>query len=425
MIHSHRLIVQALTLVGAFFVACHLRAADPPSGIAISMSLVVTDHSGIGSDEPLYMASSLNNWNPADPKFQLKKSRTEPPTWQLELTPQQLSGHQVEFKITRGSWDSVEVDADGKDIGNRSIGESSWAMGETGLVMKVDVQGYADQRGTRWAIPTDRETQRREPSVTGTLDIFDVESKTLGNTRKVRVWLPRGYNNEANKDHRYPVLYMHDGQNVFDRSTSFAGVEWGADETAQNLIDTGKIEPLIIVGIDNTGATRSREYNPSYTTFDGQQNYAEKYVDWLTSDLMPMINQRYRTATGPANTSLGGSSFGGNVTIFAAMHAPGTFGRLLVESPAVMISDKAIVARAREFSGEWPSRIFVGVGTKETSRAGEAESYLTSVKELASVLESKGLSAERLKLEVENGGIHNESTWARRLPGAMMYLFGK
>ena len=418
------MIVQALTIVGAFFVAMAVRA-EPASPPGLSMSLVVTDQSGLKSDGPLFMASSLNAWNPADPKFQLKKTNTDPPTWELALTPQQLAGQDVEFKITRGSWETVEVDAEGRDVGNRTIGESSWAMSESGLVMKVDVQGFADQRGTRWPIATERETQRREPSVLGTLDIFDVASKELSNTRKIRVWLPRGYADEANKDRRYPVLYMNDGQNLFDRATSFGGAEWGADETAQNLIDTGKIAPLIIVGIDNTGATRSREYNPSYTSYDGHQNYAEKYVDWLTAELMPQINQRYRTKTGPKNTSLGGSSFGGNVTIFAAMHKPGTFGCLLVESPAIFISDKAILAKVREWKGEWPSRIFIGVGTKETSRAGEAEAYLLGVEELTTALQEKGLSAERLKFEIEEGGIHNESTWAKRLPGAMGFLFGK
>ncbi len=418
------MIVQALTIVGAFFVATVVRA-EPASPPGLSMSLVVVDQSGLTSDEPLFMASSLNAWNPADPKFQLKRTKDKPPTWELPLTPQQLGGQDVEFKITRGSWETVEVDAEGRDVGNRTIGESSWAMSESGLVMKVDVQGFADQRGTRWPVAAERETQRREPSVLGTLDIFDAASKELGNTRKIRVWLPRGYADEANKDRRYPVLYMNDGQNLFDRATSFGGAEWGADETAQNLIDTGKIEPLIIVGIDNTGATRSREYNPSYTTYDKQQNYAEKYVDWLTGELMPMVNQRYRTKTGPENTSLGGSSFGGNVTIFAAMHAPGTFGRLLVESPAIFISDKAILAKVREWKGEWPSRIFIGVGTRETSKAGEAEAYLLGVEELATALQEKGLSAERLKFEIEEGGIHNESTWAKRLPGAMGFLFGK
>lgn len=418
------MIVQALTIVGAFFVAAITRA-EPAAPPGIGMSLVVTDKSGIKSDEPLFMASSINAWNPADPKFQLKKTKAEPPTWELPLTPQQLAGQGVEFKLTRGSWETVEVDAQGQDLANRTIGDSSWTMSEGGLIMKVEVQGFADQRGTRWPVAVDRETQRREPSVTGTLDIFDLASKELGNARKIRVWLPRGYADAANKDKKYPVLYMHDGQNVFDRATSFGGAEWGADETAQNLIDTGKIEPLIIVGIDNTGATRAREYNPSYTEYDGQKNYAEKYVDWLTAELMPQINQRYRTLTGPENTSLGGSSFGGNVTIFAAMHKPGTFGRLLVESPAIFISDKAILAKVREWKGEWPSRIFIGVGTKETSKAGEAEAYLLGVEELTTALQEKGLSAERLKFEVEEGGIHNEATWAKRLPGAMTFLFGK
>lgn len=414
-------------IVGSLVLLLGVLQGHAFAGPDFPMVLVVTDSTGLATDaQPLYLASNLNNWDPADPAWKLTRV-TAPDgtvTWEAPLKPEQLASRDVEYKLTRGSWETVEVGPDGQDISNRSVGSAGWGMDGARLAMKVQIAGFADQRATRWPEINELQGRERTPSVTGTLEIMQVRSAYMANARPVRVWLPPGYADEANKDRRYPVLYMNDGQNVFDRATSFGGSEWGADEAATTLIENGTIEPLIIVGIDNVGSVRALEYNPAGIDFQGKPGRAEKYMEFVTLELMPFINDRFRTKTGPENTSFGGSSYGGNLALFAAMNNPDVFGRVLIESPAVFISDKMLIRQAAQFDKQWPQRMFLAVGTAETSGAGRAAEYLASVKELSDTLRSKGLSEKRLKFVIAQDAVHNEQAWAARLPEAMEFLFG-
>src|SRR5467141_2947682 len=172
-------------------------------------------------------------------------------------------------------------------------------------------------------------------------------SKILGNRRDVLVWLPRGYSRFSRK--RHPVLYLQDGQNIFDAATAFAGVEWGVDETAQRLVRQNLIEPLIIVAIANTGEDRIHEYAPTGGVIDGKakrrkrsRGLARQYGQFLIEELKPYIDRKYRTKRETQFTGLGGSSLGGLVTLAIGILFPQTFTRLMVMSPSIWWDDFAI-----------------------------------------------------------------------------------
>jgi len=262
------------------------------------------------------------------------------------------------------------------------------------------------------------------PSVVGDLRLHEFKSRIFRNSRMLRVWLPSGYSDAGNAQ-RYPVLYLNDGQNLFDRATAFAGVEWQVDETADRLIREGAIPPLIVVGIDNTQGERMREYVP-YRTFSPPilRPLGKRYPEFLAREVMPFVQQNYRTAKGPEHTGLGGSSLGGLISLYTAIAIPGIFGRLLIESPSLFISNGQILKDSRRFR-EWPARVFLGIGGKETGREDKNFELVDDVRELAESLRRSGLHEQRLRLRIDEDAGHNEGAWAARFPEALAFLFGK
>src|SRR5438093_5231903 len=172
-------------------------------------------------------------------------------------------------------------------------------------------------------------------------------SRVLGNQRDVFVYLPPGYRRFSSR--RYPVLYMHDGQNVFDAAISFAGVEWGVDETAQRLIHRKLIEPLIIVAVANIGEERVHEYAPTPGVIEPKDHprkrcrgLAQIYGQFLIEELKPFIDNKYRTNPDAEFTGLGGSSLGGLATLSIGIFYSEVFTRLIVMSPSIWWDDYAI-----------------------------------------------------------------------------------
>jgi len=151
----------------------------------------------------------------------------------------------------------------------------------------------------------------RATGATGDLRLHEFRSRVFRNTRFLRIWLPPGYDDAENARRHYPVFYLNDGQNLFESSTAFVGIEWQVDETADRLIREGAVPPMIIVGMDNTGKDRIREYLP-HRSMQPMRLRAQgrHYPDFLTKEVMPFVERTYRVATGPENTGLGGSSLG-------------------------------------------------------------------------------------------------------------------
>jgi predicted alpha/beta superfamily hydrolase len=248
-------------------------------------------------------------------------------------------------------------------------------------------------------------------------------SKFLPSDRDVLVYLPPGY--EANKKRRYPVLYLHDGQNLFDGATSFIkGAEWQVDETAQKLIKARAIAPVIIVGIYNTGSARVDEYTPTRDTSHQMGGKADLYGRMLVEELKPFIDTEYRTLTDPNNTGLGGSSLGALLSLHLALKYPETFGRVAVVSPSVWWDNKAILREVEALTKAPSLRIWLDTGTKEGGNKASDEETAKNARLLRDALVKKGwkLGVNLKYFEVE-GAEHNERSWAQRVGPMLKFLF--
>jgi len=241
-------------------------------------------------------------------------------------------------------------------------------------------------------------------------------SQFLDHNRDVIVYLPPGYDREEHR--RYPALYLNDGQNLFDSATAFGGVEWGVDETSQGLIEAGKIAPLIIAGIYNTGEHRIEEYTPTVDPKLKRGGKADAYGRFLVEELKPFLDRRYRTLPGPEHTGLGGSSLGGLVSIYLGLKYPQVFGKLMVMSPSVWW-DRGVILRIVEGLRAKPStRIWLDIGTKEGQYAPG------HVRRLRDQFVAQGwrLDADLKFMEVKDGQ-HNEADWGKRVGTALEFLF--
>ena len=246
-------------------------------------------------------------------------------------------------------------------------------------------------------------------------------SKLLNNDRDVLVYLPPGY--ETDKGRRYSVLYLQDGQNLFDGATSFIpGQEWRVDETIGSLISTGQIEPLIVVGIYNT-KDRINEYTPvEDVKYKGGK--ADLYGRMLVEELKPFIDSTYRTQNGAKHTGLGGSSLGGLVSLYLGLKYPHIFGRIAVVSPSVWFADKQIVHYVEALSKRPNLRIWIDTGTKEGRNTEDTQNTVENARLLKDTLVRKGWRPGKdLSYFEAEGAEHNERAWAARVEPILRFLF--
>ena len=259
----------------------------------------------------------------------------------------------------------------------------------------------------------------------GELRVHEFSSRVFRNTRMLRVWIPPGYEMAENSARRYPVFYLNDGQNLFESATAFAGVDWRVGETAEAMIRAGVIPPMIFVGIDNAQTDRIKEYVPYRSMNPGLlRPRGKRYPEFLLKEVMPFVEQHYRIAGGAEQTSLGGSSLGGLISLYTVIAAPGVFGRVLLESPSLWVANRRILGESRGFR-RWPQKVFVGVGTREVGREDKDRQTVKDVRELEKILRNGGLGEQRLKVEVAEGATHSEGAWAARFPDALGFFFGK
>ena len=261
---------------------------------------------------------------------------------------------------------------------------------------------------------------QRIASLTGNIEkLAGFESKVLQNRRNISVYLPPQYRTETER--RFPVLYMHDGQNIFDGSTSYIpNQEWRADEAAEALIGAGLIEPIIIVGIENGGMERANEYLPWKIRMGNSETggKADLYGTMMTEELIPMINAKYRTKTGATNTGLLGSSFGGVITSYLGITRPDVFGKLGIVSPSVWVSNRALLSAVKPVKNR--QRIWIDMGTKEGAGAVSDATALFDAYKAAGWKEGKDIT-----LVIDGNAEHNELAWSRRMMSILTYLFGR
>lgn len=250
-----------------------------------------------------------------------------------------------------------------------------------------------------------------------------VASPQLHNQRDILVYLPPSY---AHSERRYPVLYMHDGQNLFDHATSYAG-EWGVDETMEKLAHEDHLE-AIVVAIPNQGRHRVDEYSPYHAPYLGGGR-GDQYLDFLVHTLKPLIDRDFRTLPGRQQTGLMGSSMGGLITLYGFFRHPDVFGFAGVMSPSLWFA-RGAVFETMEAAAFHPGKIYLDAGTRElgthshsgTSHTGSRR-YYSSVRRLKRVLVRKGYRPVRDLLHVEEKWAnHSEASWGRRLPVALRFF---
>lgn len=240
-------------------------------------------------------------------------------------------------------------------------------------------------------------------------------SKFLRNQRDLIVYLPPGYAEQAWR--HFPVLYLHDGQNLFDGATSFIpGQDWRVGAAADEGICSGEVEPLIIVGMYNTKA-RVREYTPTHVPKLGGGR-ADRYAKFLIEEVRPFIESQYRTLSGPQHTGIGGSSLGGLVSLYLGLKHAQIFGRIAALSPSVWWNQRVINRFAAAAVAEPRPRIWLDIGTREGPR------IVQDVEQFRDVLLEKGWRLEEdLHYERVEGAEHNEAAWALRVGPFLRFLF--
>lgn len=243
-------------------------------------------------------------------------------------------------------------------------------------------------------------------------------SRYLSTRRDIVVYLPPGYEGSAS---RYPVLYLQDGQNLFDPATAFGGRPWRAAETADDLIRRGAIESLMIVGVYNTGVRRVSEYTPTRDRRLRKGGKGDRYAEMLARELKPFIDHEYRTRKSASATGVGGSSLGGLVSLQAGLLYPAVFGKLAVLSPSVWWDDRSILPLVRNFRSRKRPRIWLDAGTAEGSNGA---AVIEDLRLLRDALIEKGWREDvDLRYREFAGAGHNEDAWAARFHQVLEYLY--
>lgn len=339
----------------------------------------------------IYIAGTMNNWNPKANGYLLTKNSDH--TFSITFTP---AVGTVKFKFTRGSWDTVEGTALGGFIPDRTTTYSG-----SPKTIELIIAGWEGQSNT---------ASTASPQVKILSDTFAM--KSLNRKRRIWLYLPSDY---ATSSKSYPVLYAHDGQNLFDKKTSFAG-EWGIDEALDSMYLKGDYG-AIVVGIDNGGSQRLNEYSP-WTNAQYGGGQGDQYVDFIVKELKPYIDQNYRTLSDPDNTGIMGSSMGGLISFYAGLKYPDVFGRVGALSSSYWFSSSSYdYPKQKKPSSD--SYIYMIAGDKEGgNQTGD-------MNKMYQILLQEGMKTNQIYKQNHTDGTHSEWYWRREFPKVYQWLFEK
>ncbi|WP_259067485.1 alpha/beta hydrolase [Mucilaginibacter sp. X4EP1] len=335
----------------------------------------------------LFLAGNFNGWNPADTAWEMRAD--SPGHYHLsKAMPRGI----YNFKITRGSWQTVECAADGKPIENRNFVVSK------DTVITLSVSGWQDD----FAVAEKVHTASARVHIVD--EKFNIPQ--LGRQRRIWIYLPSGY---LTSNKKYPVIYMHDGQNLFDAYTSGYG-EWGIDEIMDKLPDA---KQCIIVGIDHGGDNRITEYDPYGSKYG--KGRGDDYVEFLVKTLKPYIDAHYHTIADARHTSISGSSMGGLISMYAILKYPNVFGKAGIFSPAFWIAPDIFLFAQQQHLSTKSGFYFV---------CGDAESatMVSDMKKMADIIHSKSISEENAPVVIVKGASHNEKQWNGDFPAFYVWL---
>jgi len=284
-------------------------------------------------------------------------------------------------------------------------------------------------------------------TVTGHLEIFPIVSGTFHNTRNLRVWLPPGYNDPANAAMKYPVLYILDGNSAFDACTAYLHEEMHVDETLTELITSGRIPPLIAVGVDNGSDIigqngdgpnadksngRAREYLPYPDTFIApalRDVHGAQLPEFLEHDVMPPVASKYRVLNGPKNAALWGASLSGAAALYIAIQRPDLFDRMIIESPSIQVGNGRLLRDSVSLTNV-PHRIALGIGTAEAlesqfpDAAALNAAWVRMMHSLADNLKAAAYTPPQVQLTVAEGAHLSTAEFGKRFAAGLLFIYG-
>jgi predicted alpha/beta superfamily hydrolase len=243
-------------------------------------------------------------------------------------------------------------------------------------------------------------------------------SRYLQSRRDLAVYVPRDYDSSRE---RFPVLYLQDGQNLFDPATAFAGHDWRADVAADDLIAHGLVRPLIIVGIYNSGVRRISEYTPTRDKRLRRGGKAERYAQMLVREIKPFIDHQYRTRKSAADTAIGGSSLGALVSLMSALDYPRVFGHVAALSPSAWWDDRAMIRIVDEWRGRIHPRIWLDTGTSEGDNPERVVEDARLLRD--ALIRRKWTEGSNFYYREFDAAGHNERAWAHRFPSVLQWTF--
>lgn len=344
------------------------------------------------SSEKIFITGNFNNWVPDDKESELINSANKK---QIILS---LKKGNYEYKFTRGNWSKGESDTKGNPVPNRTIKIN----GDTTIL--ISIAGWSDHFNNA-------SVSKNIFTASNNVHILDTAFyiPQLDRYRRIWIYLPENYSTSKKS---YPVLYMHDGQNLFDNSKSFSG-EWGVDEFLDSMFTEGR-KQVIVVGIDNGQEKRMHEYNPwEFQNFGKEEG--DLYADFLVKTLKPYVDKNYRTKRNKKNTSIAGSSMGGLISLYTILKYPNVYGSAGIFSPAFWTAsgiDSAVINKAKNVR----SKLFFYAGGKE------GDSMIPDMQRIER--EIKKVSKSPIKELIAPEAKHNEAAWRKYFPVFYEWVVG-
>lgn len=343
------------------------------------------------ADAKIYVLGNFNNWNKDDTSKILKRQTDG--SLAVTFTP---SVSALEFKFTQYNWTPPEATVQGTYRPNRTL---TYNGGAQTVNLTIDCW-----EGLSCSNPTTGNGNVRIVS-----NAFAMPQ--LGRTRRVWIYLPPQYSDTSK---RFPVFYMHDGQNLFDAATAFGGNEWRIDETLNALAAQGE-KNCIVVGVDNGGSTRLIEYTPHRNPqYGGGQGGA--YAKFIVETLKPHIDANYRTKSDRTNTAVGGSSLGGLISMYIAAEYQNVFSKALIFSPSFWFADSCYT-QVQQRGKQFGMRYYFMAGTNEDA------TLVAKINQMTTLLRGLGYSEDELKTVLKTDGQHSEWFWAREYGAGFQWLF--
>ena len=338
----------------------------------------------------IYIAGNFNGWQPGDLNYRLTKQADD--KWWITLAAM-TQGTQIQFKFTRGSWETVEKGPNGEELNNRLF---TFGNGDTvGIIIYNWASGGGGSTAAENVVVMDENFYMPQ----------------LDRNRRIWIYWPPDYGTSGKS---YPVLYMHDGQNLFDASTSFSG-EWEVDETLNELFNQGYNVP-IVVGIDNGGVERINEYSPwSHIGYGGGEG--DLYMQFIVETLKPYIDEHYRTMPGRETTGIMGSSMGGFISHYGALKYQDVFSKAGIYSPSYWFSD-SVWTFTRDMGRQDAMRLYLMCG------GNEGQGTINEMFYMQDSLLACGFHQDEVSTKIIPGGQHNEALWREDFGEAYLWLFG-